>query len=162
MKTLFVAATVPILFVTGASAQYTTDCQRDYYGGVRCETYSTDGGAFDLYTSPITPQKRREYGGLDIDTTFFDSAERSRIANEQIRRQQRSEAQAAPEWQLGGLVSREEGKSPADKSTCIYQTATGRTWLQGNAYDGGFIALVSRTALCPQKMSISKTTGELK
>jgi hypothetical protein len=161
MKTLFIAATVSILFVTGASAQFTTECQRDHYGGVTCDTYpSNGGGTFNPYTSPITPQELRGYGG--IDTTLFDSIERSRLANEQIRRQQRNEAQAAPEWQLGGLVSRVEGKSQPGTSMCVYQTATGRTWLQGKAYDGGFSVLVSRTAQCPQKMSISKTTGERK
>lgn len=189
MKTLFTAATVSILFVTGASAQFTTECAPGFFGNVVCTTKHSDPfyemnqrirmaeqeQAQRQYQEQLQrqheerlfqqQQQHKERMEQQAHNEWLVQYQRNQQENSQLLMRLQAERQAenmnAPEWQAGGLVSREEGKSPDGRSTCIYQASTGRVWVQGKFY-GSFTSLVPRNARCPSKMLISKTTGERK
>lgn len=200
MKKLLVIATFCTLSSTGASAQFTTECQRGYFGGVTCQTNAdpfyemNQSNLRRQYQEQLQQHEERLAEQQQLLLLQQQQQHQERLAQQHQQHKERMEQQAhnewmaraqknheenlqflmrlqaerqiesnnAPEWQLGGLVSREEGKSPDGSSTCNYQTATSRVWVQGKSYGGGFPFLVPRTARCPLKMSISKTTGERK
>ncbi len=181
MKKFFFTVSVLVLASTGASAQFTTECAPGFFGNVVCTTKHSD--PFYEVNQRIRMaeqeqlqrqheerlfQQQQQHNKLleqQAQNEWLAQFQRNQQENNQLLMRLQAERQAenmnAPEWQAGGLVSREEGKSPDGRSTCIYKTSTGRVWLQGKLY-GSFTSLVPRTASCPSKMSISKTTGERK
>jgi hypothetical protein len=189
MKKILATVSFLVLASNGASAQYTTNCTPGFLGNVVCTTNHSD--PFYEMNQRIR-MAEQEQAQRQYQQQYQEQLQRQheqRLFQQQQQHKERMEQQAhnewwanmqqnsqllmriqaerqaeninAPEWQAGGLVSREEGKSPDGRSTCIYQTSTGRAWVQGKFYVS-FTSLVPRTASCPSKMSISKTTGERK
>jgi hypothetical protein len=182
MKEFFVVSTVLVLISTGASAQYNTECTRDFWGNVSCQTNSSeqrlrdpafiDFGAFqrgaqqanqdrlqqELMQQQIEMQKLRlEQQRMKNDQI---AAERYILEQQLMKKDEANAERNAPEWQEGLLVRREEGKSADGKSRCVYQPQNGGVFVKGKRYQS-FYSLVSPEAQCAIKVSISKTNGSM-
>lgn len=173
MKFLIVA-TISILFSVVASAQYTTECTRNYSGSVTCET-NQSGGGFSV--DPFAFQRgqdaemRRQMEMSNLYEAQQDRRVRreqqmrnEQIAEEQMRQQQMRQQQMtddayaeqnAPEWQEGIFVRRELA---GDGALCFYKPPHGDVFVKGKRYRE-FTGRVTALGECPRRLLIAKSTA---
>jgi len=164
-----IVATISILFSAVASAQYTTECTRNYPGSVTCET-NQSGGGFSV--DPFAFQRgqdaemRRQMEMSNLYEAQQDRRVRreqqmrnEQIAEEQMRQQQmRDDAYAernAPEWQEGIFVRREQ---VGDGALCFYKPQHGDVFVKGKKYRE-FTGRVPALGECPKRLLIAKSTA---
>jgi hypothetical protein len=169
MKKFITLIAVTTLALGTANAQYTTECNTDALGTVRCNTtQGNSGGAFLDFGAF---QRGAEQANRDVQQRelFNQQSQMQQLLLEQQRMrndQQRAlnnanEERYSPEWQEGIFIRREEGKSADGKSRCVFQTRHGFIFVKGNRYPN-FYSHVSPSDVCPKRMSISKFTGSSK
>lgn len=65
---------------------------------------------------------------------------------------------STPEWQLGELYNRADGKGVKGSARCSYRTAHGFMFVKGKRYES-FDHDVPNTEQCPAKLHVSKISG---
>jgi hypothetical protein len=158
---------VLILASTGTSAQYNTDCTRDYFGNISCQTRPSDMGFIDFgalqrgaqQANQERQQQELMWQQLQIQQQMLDQQNQIRLQQERLN--EIHDERNAPEWQRGGFVRREEGKRADGKSRCVFQSLDGFVFVKGKRYQS-FFSLVAPEDQCPLYLSISKFTGDSK
>ena len=167
MKKMFhshVSGLILIFWSFFAQAQ-TTDCIPNLMGGFSCSP------------SPLSNSNNNSIDFLGSYQRGVDAANQQMLMQQQIQMQQqmleqqrqmqiqqqilnRANAESnAPEWQIGNLVTREEGKLPNGMSRCVYHSPSAYFYIQGKRYSG-YTTPVNKDDKCPSTISVSKSTGD--
>lgn len=160
----YVSGIVLIFLSIFAHAQ-TTDCNPNPMGGFSCGP------------SPFSNSNGNSIDFLGSYQRGVDAANQQMLMQQQIQMQQqmleqqrqmqvqqqilnRANAESnAPEWQIGNLVTREEGKLPNGMSGCVYHSLSDYFYIKGQRYSG-YTARVKKDDKCPLSIAVSKSTGE--
>ncbi len=167
MKNLLFTSIFIALTSTGASAQYNTDCTRDYFGNFSCRTNPSDPGFIDFgafqrgaqQANQERQQQQMMLQQIEMQQRMLEQQQQMRLQQEKLN--EISEERNTPEWQQGGFFRRDEGKSADGRSRCVYLSNKGFVIIKGRRYQT-FSALVAPEAQCPMSLSVSKTSGELR
>lgn len=167
MKKFIVTATVVALIGTGASAQYNTNCTRDYFGNFSCNTQPSDIGFIDFgafqrgaqQANQEMQQQQMMLQQIEMQQRMLEQQQQMRLQQEKLN--EITLERNAPEWQRGGFVRREEGKRTDGKSRCVFQSLEGFVFVKGKKYQS-FFSVVAPEEQCPIYLSVSKFTGEIK
>lgn len=167
MNKFLVTATVLALTSTLASAQYNTDCTRDYYGNFSCNTKPSDTGFIDFggfqrgmdQANQQRQQQQMMQQQFEMQQRLLQQQQQMRLQQEKLN--EINEERNTPEWQKGILVRREEGKRTDGKSTCVYQSQQGFIYIKSERYQNLGLP-VAPEKQCPLNLSISKITAEIR
>ena len=167
MKKFLVTATFLSLTSSLALGQYNTDCTRDYFGNISCQTRPSDMGFIDFgafqrgaqQANQERQQQELMWKQLQIQQQMLEQQNQMRLQQERLN--EINEERNAPEWQRAGFVRREEGKRTDGKSRCVFQSSEGFVFVKGKR-DQSFFSVVAPEEQCPLNLSISKFTGDSK
>ena len=165
-KSLYLHILAPILLIITLSAQaQSTECNPNAMGGFTCEP------------SPLSNLKNNSIDFLGSYQRGVDAANQQMMLQQQIEMQHRmleqqrqlqiqqqmlNQANAesnTPEWQIGNLTTREEGKLPNGMSRCVYHSPNDYFYIKGKRYSA-YIVPLNKDHKCPTSLSISKSTGD--
>lgn len=154
-----------LIFLSFIAQAQTTDCNPNYIGGFSCRS------------SPLSNSNDNSIDFFGSYQRGVDAANQQMLMQQQIQMQQqmleqqrqmqvqqqilnRSNTESnAPEWQIGNLVTREEGKLPNGMSRCVYHSPSDYFYIQGKRYSG-YTAPVNKDDKCPSSIAVSKSTGD--
>lgn len=154
-----------LIFLPFLARAQTTDCNPNAMGGFSCGP------------SPLSNLNNNSIDFLGSYQRGVDAANQQMLMQQQIQMQQqmleqqrqmqfqqqilnRANAESnAPEWQVGNLVTREEGKIPNGMSRCVYHSPSANFYIQGKRY-GGYTTTVNKDDICPLTIFVSKSTGD--
>ena len=162
MKSLCISLFSFLLFPIATYAQSTT-CHPDFLGGFTCSSSPQTGahidlGAFQRGVDAANQQAIMERQ-LAIQRQLMEQ-QRQMSIQQQMLNQSNSELNI-PEWQIGNLSTREEGKLPNGMSRCVYHSPNDYFFIQGKRF-GAYATSVEKDQRCPLSLHVSKSTGDFR
>lgn len=154
-----------LIFLSFAAQAQTTDCNPNFMGGFSCGPSpfgNSNGNSIDFFGS--------YQRGVDAANQQIIMQQQIQMQQQMLEQQRQMQFQQqilnranaesnAPEWQIGNLVTREEGALANGMSRCVYHSPSDYFYIQGKRYSG-YTAPVNKDDKCPLSIAVSKFTGD--